>query len=50
MGRRATAEFVGTSLLLFAIVGSGIVVEGSSNDPVLQLFAHAVTVEAFLPC
>jgi glycerol uptake facilitator-like aquaporin len=43
------AEFVGTSLLLFAIVGSGIVVEGPSSDPALQLFAHAVMVGAVLP-
>lgn len=48
MGRRAAAEFVGTSLLLFAIVGSGIVVEESSSDPVQQLFAHAVAVGAVL--
>ena len=48
MRRSATAEFVGTSLLLFAIVGSGIVVEESSSDPVQQLFAHAVAVGAAL--
>jgi glycerol uptake facilitator-like aquaporin len=46
--RRATAEFVGTGLLLFAIVGSGIVIEDPSNDPALQLFAHAVIVGAIL--
>ena len=48
MGRRATAELVGTCLLLFAIVGSGIMVQDLGNDPALQLFAHAVTVGAAL--
>ncbi len=48
MGRRTVAEFVGTCLLLFAIVGSGIVVGDPSNDPALRLFAHAVTVGAVL--
>ena len=48
MGRRATAEFLGTSLLLFVIVGSGIVVEASSGDPVLQLCAHAIIVGGVL--
>ena len=48
MRRSATAEFVGTNLLLFVIVGSGIVVEESSSDPVQQLFAHAVAVGAVL--
>ena len=42
------AELVGTSVLLFAIVGSGILVEDPSNSPVLQLSAHAVTVGATL--
>ena len=48
MARPATAEFVGTSLLLFAIVGSGIVVQDLGTDPALQLFAHAVVVGAIL--
>lgn len=48
MGRPATAEFCGTSLLLYAIVGSGIVVQDLGNDPALQLFSHAVVVGAVL--
>jgi glycerol uptake facilitator-like aquaporin len=48
MGRRATAEFFGTSLLLYAIVASGIVVQDLGNDPALQLFSHAVVVGAVL--
>jgi len=48
VGRRATSEFVGTCLLLFVIVGSGIVVQDLGNDPALQLFAHAAVVGATL--
>lgn len=48
MGRRATAEFLGTCLLLFVIVGSGIVVQDPGNDPVVQLFAHAIVIGASL--
>lgn len=40
------AEFLGTGLLLFAIVSSGIVVQDLANDPTLALFAHAVAVGA----
>jgi glycerol uptake facilitator-like aquaporin len=44
MGRPVAAEFLGTGLLLFAIVSSGIVVQDLANDPTLALFAHAVAV------
>lgn len=45
--RRLVAEFVGTALLLVAIVGSGIAtsVDGSASS---QLFQHAVVVGAAL--
>jgi glycerol uptake facilitator-like aquaporin len=46
MGRPVAAEFLGTGLLLLAIVGSGIVVQDLANDPALALFAHAVAVGA----
>lgn len=47
MGRRLLAEFIGTAMLLAAIVGSGIVVsvEGPAST---QLFQHAVIVGAVL--
>ncbi len=45
MNRRAgVAEFVGTALLLFVVVGSGIVVDRLGNDGAEKLFAHAVVV------
>ena len=46
-GRRLLAEFIGTAMLLAAIVGSGIVVsaEGPAST---QLFQHAVIVGAVL--
>lgn len=46
-GRRLVSEFVGTALLLVAIVGSGIAtsVDGSASS---QLFQHAVVVGAAL--
>ncbi len=42
--RRLTAEFLGTALLLFVIVGSGIATEGLGGDGAGQLLAHALTV------
>ena len=48
MRRPAIAEFVGTCLLLFVIVGSGIVVQELAIDPALALFAHAAAVGASL--
>lgn len=46
MRRRAAAEFVGTCVLLFTIVGSGIVAQELSDDRALQLLAHAIAVGA----
>lgn len=45
--RRLFAEFVGTAILLTAIVGSGLVTSVDGPDPV-QLFQHAVVVGAAL--
>lgn len=47
MARRLTAEFLGTALLLLAIVGSGITAstDGAAST---QLFQHAVVVGAAL--
>jgi glycerol uptake facilitator-like aquaporin len=46
VGRPVFAEVVGTSLLLFAIVGSASLVQDPLSDPVVQLFAHATVVGA----
>jgi glycerol uptake facilitator-like aquaporin len=49
IARRATAEFVGTGLLLAAVVGSGIMAERLSNGNVaLALMANAVATGAAL--
>lgn len=47
MARRVVAEFLGTALLLLAIVGSGITaaIDGASST---QLFQHAIVVGAAL--
>ncbi|MGH8947700.1 MAG: aquaporin [Acidimicrobiia bacterium] len=42
--RPAIVEGLGTGLLLFVIVGSGITAERLSSDPGLQLVLHAVAV------
>ena len=42
------AEFLGTALLLFVIVGSGIAVEQLSNDGATRLLTHALAVGAGL--
>ena len=46
--RKLTAEALGTAFLLAAIVGSGIVVQPASGQPVgpasMQLFVHAVII------
>lgn len=42
--RRWLAEAVGTGLLLYVIVGSGIAAETLGGDPVTQLLAHALVV------
>ncbi|REK22706.1 MAG: aquaporin family protein [Actinobacteria bacterium] len=44
MSRRASAEGLGTSLLLYVIVGSGIAAETLGRDQAGQLIAHALTV------
>jgi glycerol uptake facilitator-like aquaporin len=44
MSRKLLAEAVGTALLLYVVVGSGIAAQTQTNDQGLQLFAHALTV------
>lgn len=44
MRRALLAEGIGTALLLYVIVGSGIAAETLSSDLGIQLFAHAVAV------
>lgn len=44
MTRPVLAEALGTSLLLYVVVGSGIAAESLSVDPGIQLFAHALVV------
>lgn len=44
MSREILAEGLGTGLLLFLIVGSGISAERLALDPGVALFAHAVAV------
>lgn len=46
--RSLWAEFLGTALLLYVIVGSGIAVDHYRTDGAGQLFVHAVTVGAAL--
>jgi glycerol uptake facilitator-like aquaporin len=42
LGRRLTAEAVGTALLLIAVVGSGIMAQRLSSDVGLQLLENAI--------
>lgn len=44
MSRQLAAEGLGTALLLYVIVGSGIAAETLSSDPGIQLIAHALVV------
>ena len=44
MTRRLIGEALGTGLLLYIIVGSGIAAETLGTDPAVQLFTHAVVV------
>jgi glycerol uptake facilitator-like aquaporin len=44
MGREWVAEGLGTAMLLYVIVGSGIAAERLGGDQAVQLFAHAVIV------
>lgn len=44
MSREVTAEALGTALLLYVVVGSGIVAETLGNDRAVQLLAHALVV------
>ena len=44
MTRASAAEGVGTALLLYVVVGSGIAAERLGNDAAAQLIAHAVAV------
>ena len=40
--RRVLAEFLGTALLVMAVVGSGIMAQNLTNDVGLQLLANAI--------
>jgi glycerol uptake facilitator-like aquaporin len=42
--RELTGEGLGTALLLYVVVGSGIAAESLGGDPGTQLFTHAVAV------
>jgi glycerol uptake facilitator-like aquaporin len=42
MSRRTLAEFLGTALLVMAVVGSGIMAENFTKDVALQLLANAI--------
>ena len=44
MSRRLVGEGLGTALLLYVIVGSGIAAETLGSDPAVMLLAHAVIV------
>jgi glycerol uptake facilitator-like aquaporin len=44
MRSRLLAEGLGTGLLLFVVVGSGIAAQGLGQEPGTQLFTHAVVV------
>lgn len=44
MSRETLAEGLGTGLLLYVIVGSGIAAEALTTDPGLALFAHSLAV------
>lgn len=44
MTREIAAEGIGTALLLYVVVGSGIAAERLGNDAAVQLMAHAVAV------
>jgi len=49
LARKALAEFIGTALLLIAIIGSGIAAQRlSPNDTGLQLFENAAAIAAAL--
>ena len=42
MSRRIAAEFLGTALLVMAVVGSGIMAPDLTKDVALQLLANAI--------
>jgi len=48
LGRRATAEFIGTAFLLAGVVGSGIMADRLSTDVGLVLFQNAFATGAIL--
>lgn len=48
LGRRATAEFIGTAFLLAGIVGSGIMASRLSTDAGLVLLQNAIATSALL--
>lgn len=48
LSRRAAAEFLGTALLLAAVVGSGIMAERLTGDIALALLANTVATGAIL--
>lgn len=46
--RRLTAEAIGTAFLLIAVVGSGIMASGLSDDTAIQLLANAAATAGAL--
>lgn len=42
MVRRTMSEFLGTALLVMAVVGSGIMAQDLTKDVALQLLANAI--------
>ncbi|MGI9528782.1 MAG: aquaporin [Acidimicrobiia bacterium] len=46
--RQLAGEFLGTALLLFVIVGSGIVADRLSDDGGVELLTHSIGVGAGL--
>jgi glycerol uptake facilitator-like aquaporin len=48
LGRRCAAEFIGTSMLVCTVVGSGIMAETLTKDVALALLANSVATGAIL--
>ena len=48
LGRSLLAEFIGTALLLAAIVGSGIMAERLTSDTAIALLANTIATGAAL--
>lgn len=48
MGRRLVAEFIGTAMLLAAVIGSGIMAQRLTDDVAIQLLANAAATVGML--